>query len=105
MAKHARKLNCEEFQRQLSDLINSGADREDHPHVKACPACRQLVQELEVIAEAARKLFPPNGQRSSGGLASRTAPIQPTCIKSQIEIPILQEVPVGSPSTGKVHQF
>jgi hypothetical protein len=31
MAKDARKLNCEEFQRQLSDLINSGADLEDHP--------------------------------------------------------------------------
>lgn len=59
MPKHARKLTCKEFQRQLSDLINSGADPEDHPHVKACPACRQIVQELEVIAEAARKLFPP----------------------------------------------
>jgi hypothetical protein len=59
MPKHARKLSCEEFQHQLSDLINSGADLEDHPHVKACPKCRQIAQELEAIAEAARKLFPP----------------------------------------------
>jgi hypothetical protein len=42
MPKDASKLTCEEFQRQLSDLINSDADLEDHPHVKACPNCRQI---------------------------------------------------------------
>jgi hypothetical protein len=58
MPKDTSKLTCEEFRRQLSDLINSDAYLEDHPHVKACPTCRQLAQELEVIAEEARKLFP-----------------------------------------------
>lgn len=55
MPKHARKLTCEEFQRQLS---NSSVPS-DHPHARACATCRQLAQELAVIAEAARKLFPP----------------------------------------------
>jgi hypothetical protein len=59
MPKHTRKLTCDEFQRQLSDLINSDANLEDHPHVKTCPTCRQIARELEVIAEEARKLFPP----------------------------------------------
>jgi len=57
MPKHARKLTCEEFQRQLTELINSETDPSDHPHARACATCRQLAQELEVVAEAARKLF------------------------------------------------
>ena len=58
MPRDASKLTCEEFQGQLPNLINSDADLEDNPHVKACPACRRIVQELEMIAEEARKLFP-----------------------------------------------
>ena len=58
MPKDPSKLTCEEFQRQLSDLINSDADLEDHPHVKACPYLLPIRQELKVVAEAARKLFP-----------------------------------------------
>jgi len=71
--------------KKLNDLINSGADLEDHPHVKACPAFHQIVQEPEVIAEEARKLFPPNGQRSSGGLASQDSP-QKTIATTHLEI-------------------
>ena len=59
MTEDASRMTCEEFQKQLSDLHASGADLEDHPHVKACVTCRQLVQDLEMIAEEARKLFPP----------------------------------------------
>jgi hypothetical protein len=61
MLKNARKLTCEEFQRHVADLINSGADPEDverHPHAKSCAICRQLLREIEVIEEAARSLFP-----------------------------------------------
>ena len=60
-AQNAGKLTCEKFQRRIVDQLNSGADAEDverHPHEKACAICRQLVQELEAIAEAARDLFP-----------------------------------------------
>ena len=58
MSQDASKMTCEEFQSQLGDLINSRADVEDHPHVKACVTCCQIVQELEIIAEEARKRFP-----------------------------------------------
>jgi len=58
MSKRARKMTCEEFQRLIPELVNSDADPSDHPHAKACAECRQIAQELEVIAVAARKLFP-----------------------------------------------
>jgi len=60
MPKNTRKLTCEEFQRYIADLVNSGAapeDAERHPHAKTCVNCRQLLQELEVISDAARSLF------------------------------------------------
>jgi len=58
MSQDASKVTCNEFQSQLPDLIASCADVENHPHVKACAACRQIVQDLEIIAEEARKRFP-----------------------------------------------
>jgi len=59
MPKRASKLTCEEFQRYIAEQINSGADPEDverHPHEKACAVCRQLLQELATIVDAARSL-------------------------------------------------
>ena len=58
MPRDASKLTCGEFQGQLPELINSDANLEDNPHVKACLTCRRLVQELEGIRAEARKLFP-----------------------------------------------
>lgn len=52
------KMTCKEFQDQLSDLVGSGADVHNHPHIQECDICRQLYQELQTIAEAARQLFP-----------------------------------------------
>lgn len=59
MSQDASEMTCEEFQSLLGALINSDSDVNDHPHVKACVTCRMLVQDLEVIAEEARKRFPP----------------------------------------------
>lgn len=59
MPKRARKLTCKEFQNLLPEFIASGADIEDYPHVKACAIYGQLAQELEAIAEEARKRLPP----------------------------------------------
>jgi hypothetical protein len=59
MPKRARKLTCEEFQRQLPELVSSDSDPSDHPHARACAVCRHLAQDLVVIADEARKLFPP----------------------------------------------
>ena len=58
MTSDPKTMSCEEFQAQLSDLVGSGADVENHPHIKECDLCRQLYQELQTIADAARQLFP-----------------------------------------------
>lgn len=53
-----KTMSCEEFQSQLSDLVGSGADIENHPHIKECDICRELYQQLQTIADAAKQLFP-----------------------------------------------
>ena len=52
------KMSCAEFQAQLPELIGSGANAADHPHIRSCELCRALLADLETIAEAARQLFP-----------------------------------------------
>jgi hypothetical protein len=52
------KMNCEEFQSQLPELIGTGERISDHPHLQSCELCSAFVAELEAIAEAARQLFP-----------------------------------------------
>ena len=49
---------CPAFQEQLAELIGSGEDVNNHTHLQSCELCRQLLEELETIAEAARQLFP-----------------------------------------------
>jgi hypothetical protein len=49
---------CAAFQAQLAELISSGADVNNDPHLMSCEVCRQLLAELETIADAARLLFP-----------------------------------------------
>ena len=51
-------MSCQKFQRQLPDLLSSGADLESHPPLQTCPLCRNLVDDLGEIALAAQKLFP-----------------------------------------------
>ena len=51
-------MSCEEFQAQLADLIGSGEDLSQHPHLMQCPRCRALLADLQTIAEAARQLLP-----------------------------------------------
>jgi hypothetical protein len=59
MSQDANEMTCEEVQSLLPDLNASGEDLEGHPHLKACISCRQIARELRIIAEEARKLFPP----------------------------------------------
>jgi hypothetical protein len=58
MSEVPRQTGCAEFQAQLPELIGSGAIAADHPHVKECALCRELLESLETIAQAARQLFP-----------------------------------------------
>jgi hypothetical protein len=58
MSDDPGKMSCAEFQAQLPELIGSGANAADHPHIRNCELCRSLLADLETIAEAARQLFP-----------------------------------------------
>ncbi len=58
MNENAKTLDCAAFQAQLPDLIGSGEKVVDHPHLQSCELCRALLADLEIIAEAARQLFP-----------------------------------------------
>ena len=52
------KMTCEEFQSHLPELIASGEDVSQHPHLLECELCRSLLSDLQAIADAARSLFP-----------------------------------------------
>ena len=49
-------LDCERFQEQLPQLMESGIH--DHPHLRTCQRCTALIDELEDIAEAAKAILP-----------------------------------------------
>lgn len=51
-------ISCEEFQAHLPELIASGEDLSNHPHLRTCALCSALLADLESIASAARQLFP-----------------------------------------------
>jgi len=58
MTADPANMSCAEFQAQLPELIGSGEDVANHPHLQGCERCRALLAELETIAEAAHQLFP-----------------------------------------------
>lgn len=51
-------MNCEEFQRVLPQIIESGGDAEEESHLSSCEACSELVRDLKYIAEQAKLLLP-----------------------------------------------
>lgn len=51
-------MSCADFQAHLPELIASGVNVSEHPHIRSCELCRALLNELETIAQAARDLFP-----------------------------------------------
>ena len=61
MAADPEKINCVEFQAQLTEKMSLGEDAFSHPHVQACERCRALLVDLEMIAEEARRLYPGEG--------------------------------------------
>jgi hypothetical protein len=58
MTEDGNNMSCAEFQAQLPELIASGENASDHPHVQNCELCCALLADLETIADAARQLFP-----------------------------------------------
>jgi hypothetical protein len=57
MRQSCKNLSCEKFQAQLLDLMVSGEGIANHPHLLTCELCRDLLADLEAIAQAARQLF------------------------------------------------
>jgi hypothetical protein len=57
MSSPRNNMSCAEFQAHLPELIASGENVLDHPHMQSCDLCRALYAELEVIAQAARDLL------------------------------------------------
>ena len=49
---------CAEFQEQLPEFFDSGADRIEHDHLKTCENCAALVRDLNYIATQAKLLLP-----------------------------------------------
>lgn len=58
MINDPNKMSCAAFQALLPELIGSGENVANHPHILGCARCRALLADLESIAEAARQLLP-----------------------------------------------
>src|SRR5512147_540872 len=51
-------MTCAEFQKVLPYIIETGGNAEEDQHLRACPVCSDLVQDLKYIAEQAKLLVP-----------------------------------------------
>lgn len=51
-------MNCQEFQQVLPYIIESGGNQDEEEHLRSCPACAELVQDLRYIADQAKLLLP-----------------------------------------------
>lgn len=58
MTEDRTQMSCHAFQAQLADLIATGEDVSNHPHLATCDNCRALLADLQTIADAARQLLP-----------------------------------------------
>ena len=51
-------MTCAEFQRVLPYIIETGGNATEDQHLRDCPVCSDLVQDLRYIAEQAKLLVP-----------------------------------------------
>jgi hypothetical protein len=51
-------MNCQKFQEVLPYIIESGGNEEEEAHLRTCPHCAELVQDLKYIATQAKLLLP-----------------------------------------------
>jgi len=51
-------MTCAEFQKVLPYIIETGGNPEESRHLRECPICSDLVQDLSYIAEQAKLLVP-----------------------------------------------
>jgi hypothetical protein len=62
MSVDPNNMTCQEFQEQMADLIGSGENVDNHPHLQTCANCRALLADLQTIADAAKQLLPIDEQ-------------------------------------------
>src|SRR5437588_11586239 len=53
-----KDMDCARFQKSLPEYMETGGGAEEDEHVKSCPICVDLVQDLKYIADAAKLLVP-----------------------------------------------
>ena len=58
MSGDREAMTCQEFQAQLAEIVGSGVDVSNHPHLQNCETCRALLRDLQTIADAAKQLLP-----------------------------------------------
>lgn len=51
-------MTCAEFQKVLPYIIETGGSAEEEQHLRDCPICSDLVQDLRYICEQAKLLVP-----------------------------------------------
>lgn len=51
-------MNCEQFQRVLPQIIETGGNPDQEDHLRSCEACTELVRDLKYIADQAKLLLP-----------------------------------------------
>lgn len=51
-------MNCQQFQEVLPYIIENGGNEEEEGHLRTCPACAELVQDLQYIAQQAKLMLP-----------------------------------------------
>jgi hypothetical protein len=58
LGEDEEKMNCQQFQEVLPYIIESGGNEEEEGHLRTCPHCAELVQDLKYIATQAKLLLP-----------------------------------------------
>ena len=56
MIEDSREQTCQRFQMRMAELIALGDPIEDDRHVKGCATRRQLLHDMQTIAEDSRHL-------------------------------------------------
>ncbi|HEY6305844.1 MAG TPA: hypothetical protein VI488_05205 [Candidatus Angelobacter sp.] len=51
-------MNCQQFQEVLPYIIESGGNADEEGHLRTCPACAELVEDLQYIAQQAKLMLP-----------------------------------------------
>jgi hypothetical protein len=51
-------MNCQQFHEVLPEILENGGNEEEEGHLRACPDCAVLVQDLDYIGTQAKLMMP-----------------------------------------------